>query len=76
MKIRTKIALVFTVMTGTILLMLSCYVYIVSRGHASEYFYTRLRVRASMAAESQFGDQPSNSASSPRLYGEVSRWSR
>lgn len=56
MKIRTKIALVFTLMTATILFLLSSFVYFVSLQHAHQYFYTRLKVRASITAESHLED--------------------
>lgn len=54
MRIRTKIALAFTLMTATIVLILSVFVYFLSRQHAREFFFTRLKVRASIAAESYF----------------------
>lgn len=57
MKIRTKIALVFTLMTATILFMLSSFVYVVAARHAREYFTTRLKVRASIAAESHLDEK-------------------
>lgn len=57
MKIRTKIALVFTLMTGTILFLLSAFVYVVSSEHMEEHFLTRLKVSASIAAESEFEDE-------------------
>lgn len=56
MKIRTKIVLVFTLMTATILFMLSCFVYFVSLTHAREQFSARLKVRASITTESHFED--------------------
>lgn len=59
MRIRTKISLAFTLMTATILLMLSVFVYFVSRQHAREFFFTRLNVRASIAAESYQEDESS-----------------
>jgi signal transduction histidine kinase len=55
MTIRTKIALVFTLMTATVLLLLSIFVYLLSLQHAHGNFFTRLKVRASLAAETRFG---------------------
>lgn len=57
MKIRTRISLVFTLMTATILLMLSIFVYVLSLNHSRGYIFTRLKVRASFAAESHFEDK-------------------
>lgn len=57
MRIRTKIALAFTLMTATILLLLSTFVYFVSQQHAREFFFTRLKVRASIASESYLEDE-------------------
>lgn len=54
MRIRTKISLVFTLITATILLLLSGFVYFVSFQHSLGYFFTRLKVRASITAESHF----------------------
>lgn len=62
MTIRTKIALVFTLMTGTIILLLIACVYILSIQHAHTIFFTRLKVRASLAAESHFGVTEINSS--------------
>ena len=62
MTIRSKIALVFTLMTGTILLLLIGCVYILSIQHAHTIFFTRLKVRASLAAESHFGVTEINSS--------------
>ncbi len=60
MQIRTKISLVFTLMTATILLMLSIFVYVVALEHSRTYFFTRLTVRASMAAENHFSNGNTN----------------
>lgn len=57
MSLRTKIALIFTLLTATMMLLLSVFVYVRSLGHAHEYFFTRLKVRASITAESQFGHE-------------------
>jgi signal transduction histidine kinase len=62
MTIRTKISLVFTLMTGAILLLLIGCVYILSIQHAHTIFFTRLKVRASLAAESHFGVTEINSS--------------
>ena len=62
MTIRTKISLVFTLMTGAILLLLIGCVYILSIQHAHTIFFTRLKVRASLAAESHFGVTKINSS--------------
>ena len=52
MKIRTKIALVFTIVTGGLLLGLSSFVYFRTLQHVNDNFLTLLRVRASIAADS------------------------
>lgn len=62
MTIRTKISLVFTLMTGAILLLLIGCVYILTIQHAHTIFFTRLKVRASLAAESHFGVTEINSS--------------
>lgn len=59
MRIRTQVALAFTLMTATILLILSGSVYFLSRQHAREFFFTRLEVRASIAAEGYFDQEGS-----------------
>lgn len=61
MRIRTKIALTFTLMTAAILFAVSSFVYVVSLSHAREFFFTRLQVRASIAAES-FKENGNNEA--------------
>jgi signal transduction histidine kinase len=60
MKIKTRIALVFTLMTATILLLLSVVVYVLSLNHSHEYFFTRLKTRASIAAERRFMNDKAN----------------
>ncbi len=52
MKIRNKISIIFVVATATLILLLSIFVYLLSVHNTSRVFYTRLRVRASLAAES------------------------
>lgn len=54
MKIKSKIALVFALMTATILLMLSSFVYFLSLQRAHENFLSKLKLRVSLAAESHF----------------------
>lgn len=49
-------------MTATILLLLSGFVYVVSLQHTHSHFFTRLRVRASLASHSHF--EPDNMSSS------------
>ena len=56
MKIRSKIALVFTLLTAVVLLLLSSFIYFLTLSHVHNNFFTRLKVRASMAAESHFED--------------------
>jgi len=52
MKIRNKISIIFVIATATLMLLLSVFVYLLSVHNTSRVFYTRLRVRASLAAES------------------------
>jgi signal transduction histidine kinase len=54
MSIRIKIAVAFALMTAIFLLMLTSFVYFVSLQHTHGYFFTRLKVRASITAESEF----------------------
>lgn len=61
MKLRTKISLVFTMMTATVLLCMAVSVYYFSRQHARDNFFTRLKVRASITAETRYEDIPNNS---------------
>ncbi|MBL0741311.1 HAMP domain-containing sensor histidine kinase [Chryseolinea lacunae] len=49
MRIRNKIVLIFVVVTAVTLVMLSVFIYLFSIRHAHRYFYTRLKVRASIA---------------------------
>jgi len=56
MKIRTKIAMAFTLLTAIALLLLSVYVYFLTRQHLSGSFFTRLKVRTTIAAEIRFAD--------------------
>ncbi len=56
MKIRNKIALVFTLLTGTVLLLLSSFVYVVTLGHIHDNFFIRLNTRVSIAAEIRYAD--------------------
>jgi len=51
MKIRNKIALIFVLVTAIILLLLSIFIYLFSIRHTHRYFFTRLKVRASIALE-------------------------
>lgn len=60
MKIKTRIALVFTLITAMILLLLSVVVYVLSLNHSHEYFFTRLKIRASIAAERRFMNDTAN----------------
>ncbi|MBT1703913.1 HAMP domain-containing sensor histidine kinase [Chryseosolibacter indicus] len=54
MRIRTKISLVFTLITAATILFLSGFVYVVSFQHSLGFFFTRLKVRATISAESHF----------------------
>ncbi len=51
MKIRGKIALIFVIVTAITLLLLSVFIYLFSIQHTHRYFFTRLKVRASIALE-------------------------
>ncbi len=56
MKIRTKIALVFTTLSGVVLLLLSSLIYFLTLNHVHDNFFTGLKIRTSMAAEGKFED--------------------
>jgi signal transduction histidine kinase len=62
MTIKTKIAFVFALMTGTVLLSLSAFVYFLSLQRAHDDFLGRLKVRASLAADSHFHIDERNSS--------------
>ena len=51
MKIRDKIALIFVAVTAITLLLLSIFIYLFSIYHTHRFFFTRLKVRASIALE-------------------------
>lgn len=51
MSIRNKIVLIFILVTGVTLLLLSVFVYLFSIQHTHRYFYTRLKVRTSIALQ-------------------------
>ncbi len=51
MRIRNKIVLIFVLITATTLLLLSVFIYLFSLQHTHRFFYTRLKVRASIALQ-------------------------
>src|SRR3546814_6271266 len=53
-KIKYKIAVIYTVLTAAVLCIVSSFIYIVSSIHRKNEFYGRLQSRASIAAEFRF----------------------
>lgn len=53
-KIKYKIATLFTVLTGAILCVLSIFIYLFTSMHRKDEFFTRLNTRAGVAAEYRF----------------------
>src|SRR3546814_859143 len=68
-KIKYKIAVIYTVLTAAVLCIVSSFIYIVSSIHRKNEFYGRLQSRASIAAEFRF----LQSEVDARLFEEISR---
>src|SRR3546814_8848386 len=68
-KIKYKIAVIYTVLTAAVLCIVSSFIYIVSSIHRKNEFYGRLQSRASIAAAFRF----LQSEVDARLFEEISR---
>lgn len=70
MKLQTKIALLFTVICSLLLITVSAVIYYVANNHAFQDFYTRLQLRAGIAAKVYLDTDRANTEAFERIRAE------